>query len=349
MSSKKGTENKTLVTVGAGAFGPFGTYNDLKDKTAQVQYYVSQQLRKLARAFKISGLPDTIPERDLKILLLTNGHCVITDVQADIVPEDKRGLYALTGFYGGYPNAYYMPTTYTVANPYLNYDAILKVGDDCVLLKNDTMFQGMLPMFNRYASLLVENDITMRMAQINTRLALILSAGDDNAKKSAEGFIDKIIQGDLSVIADPKFVQLAGVKTQPGANANNNILPLIELEQYLKGSWAMDIGLKSAFNMKREAISATEAALNDDILYPTIDDILECWREGFEEVNAKYGTNISVELEGAWDTRRELEDLEISEIEAEIDVLEQQAESEEVIEENEEDVKEEELPNEDTD
>ena len=52
--------------------------------------------------------------------------------------------------------------------------------------------------------------------------------------------------------------------------------------------------------MKREGINSYESQLNDDMLFPTVDDMLERRKEGIEKVNKMYGTNITVELNSSW-------------------------------------------------
>ena len=59
--------------------------------------------------------------------------------------------------------------------------------------------------------------------------------------------------------------------------------------------------------MKREALNSAESALNDDILYPLIDEMLEQRQKGIEKINELYGTNISVELSSVWKQLREQE------------------------------------------
>ena len=89
----------------------------------------------------------------LELYLQCNGACAIASVNSN--------LYAFVGGFGGEPDEYYRPTIYTVANPYLKFNKNLKIDDDCVIIPNDSLFIGLLPMFNKYASQLVENDLSM--------------------------------------------------------------------------------------------------------------------------------------------------------------------------------------------
>mgnify|MGYP004439337715 FL=1 len=157
----------------------------------------------------------------------------------------------------------------------------------------------MLPQFKKYATGLVENELSMNIASINSRIISLISASDDRTLKSAEAYVKHIYDGDLSVVSEDAF--LDGIKVQPYAKATNDTLSkLIEYNQYLKASWFNDIGLNANYNMKREAINSNESQLNDDMLFPTVDDMLERRKEGIEKVNKMYGTNITVELNSSW-------------------------------------------------
>lgn len=306
---------KSDFVTNLGLLSPLGKYVDFTDKEQQVRYYVHTMLRRMMKAIKLKGLPETIPERNVKLQLFCNGNIVITD-------KDLPGLYSFTGGWGGEPNAYYLPTQYIVANPYLKYNKVLTIGEDCVMIKNDSMYQGLLPMFNRYATLLVENDITIKIAEINSRLTSLISSDDDVAYNSAVEYLKKVEKGELGIIAESPF--LNGIKTQPVTSAgySNFITQLIELEQYWKASWFNDIGINANYNMKREAIGANESQMNSDSLLPLIDDMFDCWAEGFNEVNEKYGTNITVEFDSSWANRQEQEELELNAMEAEVENLE---------------------------
>lgn len=262
------------------------------DKSESLADNIGYMLSRCQSMFTYRGLPETIPKRDLELLLQTNGNVCITEVSGD--------LYALTGGMGGEPNAYYRPTKYTVANPALKLSKTYTIDKDCVVVPNDSMYMGLLPLHRRYATKLVENDITMLLASVNMRTTALISAADDSTKASAEVFLKQMYEGKLGVIGERALFE--SLKTQPytGAGANNTLTNLIEMHQYTKASWFNELGLNANYNMKREAINSDESQLNEDALAPLVDDMLECRQVGLEKVNSMFGTNITVELASSW-------------------------------------------------
>lgn len=281
---------------------------DVLDKDKSIEHYVFTMLDRTSTMFEWSGLPDTIPAYMLEFYLQVYGHCAIVDVGGE--------LYALAGAPGGAPDPYYRPTMYVVANPALNmaggnyrilnhlkpYAEPVYKGD-CVLIKCDTQMRGLLYMFSRYASELTENDISIRCAQINSRMQALICAGTDPEIASAQEYLDGIVAGKLGVVAEKQF--LDGVKAANiSVQGANNIIQLIELQQYLKASWFNEIGLNSNYNMKREYLSEEELRSSSDALLPLIDDMLSNREECASLVNSTFGTNITVKKNSAWENKQ---------------------------------------------
>lgn len=262
------------------------------DKTRCIDTLVSYMLNRTHAMFEWEGLPKSIPARVLELYLQTNGNVAFYKYNGD--------LYVFTGGLGGEPNAYYMPTIYTIANPALKLTANAKIGFDCVVMANDTMYTGLMPLFSRYATAITEAELSIQLASINSRIIDLISAPDDRTKASAEQFLKDIINGKQGIIAETAF--LDGIKAQPyGTTGNSNtITNLIELIQYLKASWYNEVGINANYNMKRESLNTTESELNDAALLPLIDDMLICRQRGADEVNAMFGTTISVKLASSW-------------------------------------------------
>lgn len=254
---------------------------------AQIIY----MLTRTQSMFVYKHLPDTIPSRNLEMMLQINGNVFFTKV------DDK--YYVFTGGLGGEPDVYYEPTIYTVANPALNFSKNLRIGVDGVLIRSDAFGLGLLPMMQKYAAMIVENEYTMRVADICSRISFILSASDDRTAASAKKFLKDIEDGKLGTISDNSFLDDFAVNSVGDKNSQR-MTDLVEYQQYLKAAWFNDLGLNANYNMKREAISPDEAQLNDDALLPLIDDMLEERKRGLKQVNEMYGLDIEVELDSSW-------------------------------------------------
>lgn len=288
------------------------SYN-FKDKKKNLESYVIYMLNRVMQMFDYTNLPDTLPKKMIELYTMVNGHCVVV--------EHGGELYVCFGGFAGEPDEYYIPKQYIVANPYLKLFKTFTIGEDCVLLKNDTMMYGLMPLFRRYASALVENDLTMNMVDINSRIAALIDASDDATKVSAEKFLSDMEEGKNGIIASSAFFD--GIRAQPyGEHNYQRLTDLIEYQQYMKASWFNELGLNANYNMKREAITSNESQLNDDMLLPLIDDMLECRQQAWSEVNDMFGTDIEIKWGSTWEDNSE--ELELSQelLEAQIENLE---------------------------
>lgn len=271
----------------------------VKDKNKSVTQIIENTLIKTQSMFFYSGLPETLPPCELENILQRRGYAFVT--------EYNNNLYAFGGGFGGELNEYYKPTKITVANPFFNLSKIYDIDKDGVLFKNDYLCRGLLPIVGKYAVLLTDVGISLNTVAILTRLNMLISASDDKTKESAEIFIEKILNGDLSVIAENAF--LKGVNVQSITQNNNvNISQLIELTQYYKANLLNEIGLNSNFNMKRERLTENEILLNSDELLPFVENMLTERKKAVEKLNKKYGLNVSVDLKCSWKTEKENND-----------------------------------------
>lgn len=295
------------------------------DKRLSAKSYMRYMLLRLMKMFKYENLPDSIPHEMLEYYLLMNGSCFITKVNSQ--------LYAFVGGQGGEPDVYYRPTRYTVANPALDYTAFAKINGDAegnsdelqftvghegVLVRNDHIWLGMAPMMSRYATMMAENLLTIRTADIMLRVTALISAADDKTKLAADMYIRKLEKGELSVIGESPFFD--GVKLQsPPSNNGSYLTQFIELQQYLKGSFYNEIGLNANFNMKREAIGEGESSLNEDSLLPLCEDMLQCRKEDMEKVSELFELNppITVDFDSAWLKNVQQMDAELEKLENE--------------------------------
>lgn len=275
----------------------------ITDKPKSAKSYFKYLLSRTQMMFKYTNLPETIDPMILERMLQVNGVACITDATID---SESPSLYCFSGNLGGELDEYYRPTKFVVSNPHLGSDGFFK---ECivngtephtgVLMYNDTEWQGLTALIARYASLMTENVLTVRVADIMLRKMDIIIAGTDKAKKSADLFLKKLENGDLAAMSDSAFME--SIRTLPVSNYNGSyMIQFIELQQYLKGSFYNELGLRANYNMKREAIGEGESTLDADSVLPLCENMLSCRRKTIALVNQLYGTNISVDYNSAW-------------------------------------------------
>ena len=290
----------------------------LNDKDLLIRSHIANILNRAIQMFKYNNLPKTIKKKDLELQLLVNGFTVWKKVDGE--------WYTFYAGLGGKPNPYYLPTLAIIANPALQYNATLEIDKDCVVMLNDNLYQGIMPTIIKYANLLVEAELTLKYAILNARIPMIFTADSDTAYESAKKLVEKVVKGEDYgiVVQTPTRMAFEGLNSFDFCK-ETHIKDVIEAVQYIKGSEYNEIGLNAAFNMKREAINEAEATLNEDILYPLCDTMLECRREALKLINEKLKAEgkpeITVEYNSVWADNRKREELTL-------DIMKAEAESE---------------------
>ena len=309
MANKIQNRNDWLISVDA---------TKLASKTDLANDYVMLMVNRCIQMFEYENLPETITAKDIEFVVQNIGYACFTKVGSD--------YYILNCSLGGVPNAYYLPTLAIVANPYLKFNKSLEIDKDCVIIKNDSTYQGLLNLHKKYANLLAEVDISLKYGCWNSRLLNLVVAETDSAKKDAEKILNKIVDGDEVGIIGGKQ-GLENIQTYPySAGSDNTIKSLLELRQYLYATWYIDLGINANYNMKRESLSANEVAVNEDTLLPLVDDMLQVREQAIDKINKMYGLNISVKLNSSWEKIQTAVENEEEQNDINTDLLEAQVE-----------------------
>lgn len=287
---------------------------DPREKELAINQYCNDMMNRVSSMFEYEGdYPDTFKPEFMDVYLFIYGHCAI-------FRDDDGDLRVSFGSWGGFPDPYYIPKDYIIANPYLPGGT--KAGrtyhnnEDCIIVKNDMHAVGLKAIFEKHATMLVENDISRMLAEFNSRISDLLAAEDDKTKRSAELFLKRVEEGHLGIITSNAMLDSFKAYRQT-TGVNTNLLPLIEHHQYIKSEWLSDLGLDSNWNGKREAVNSAETQLNKDYLMPLIDQMLLQRQEAFDKVRDLFGVDIRVRLNSSWRTNEKEEDAELEIIEAE--------------------------------
>ena len=269
---------------------------EVKNKDTALFTFMQRVLCMTSKMFEYTGTPETLPPVELEKILQTLGNVGIAEVNGK--------LYALQGSRGGDCDAYGRGKDYVVANAWLKLNKTFKIDDDIVVINNTPFADSILPIIGKYGVLYTDATITLNMTSILTRITMLISASDDKTKQSAEMFLQKVLNGDFSVIGENAFFKGVNMQTPP-SQSNQQITQLIELLQYYKASMFNDLGLNANYNMKRERLNTQEVSMNIDALMPFVDSMLTERVEGVKRVNKMFGTDITVTLGSSWKIEHE--------------------------------------------
>lgn len=267
----------------------------ITNKKEQLSKFRADMLNKSLTMFEWKNLPDTLPAVEIEKQLQTNGYTIIAKVEGNV--------YAFQGGFSG-QDPYNQPTKAIVNNPSLNYNGTFTINDDCVIIKNDDMQQGLIHIYNKYGTLLIENQITMLMTDYNYRIPFTISSKDDTTTQSAREYLQKVIDGSLGVIGEAKLFD--ALKVTPTNNKGvNSFADLYGYQQFIEAQLNNTIGLATNNNMKRERLTTNEIEVNKNASYPLIDNMLRNRKQAVEKINKMFDLDIDVEFSSIWNGTNE--------------------------------------------
>ena len=263
---------------------------NLTDKHGLLKQFKDAQLNKSLTMFEWTNLPETLPAVELEKMLQINGYAVIAEYQGKV--------YAFQGGFSG-QDAYNRPTKVIVNNPALQNNSTYTINEDCVVIMNDDMKQGLVKIYEYFGQRLIENQITMLMTDYNLRMPFTISSSDDATTQSAKEYLNKIIDGSLGVIGEQKLFKALSV-TPTNNKTTASFADLYGYQQFIIAQLNNTIGLATNNNMKRERLTTNEIEINKNASYPLVDNMLKNRQQAVEKINSMFGLDIKVGYSSIW-------------------------------------------------
>lgn len=275
------------------------------NKTENVQTIIDGVLNKTLTMFLYTNLPDTLPIEEIEKLLQLNGAGFVTMVDNELVILKGSYNYEKVDIYNRpFEINCYLPDKKTFK--------MFKISDG-VVIKNDYLERGLLPIFKKWGYLINESETTLTLANRFKRMVKTFIANDDPTAESVRTYLKKIDEGETSLIIGN--ILWDSVKVD-GETNSNTLHELIEYDNYIKSELYKELGLYSNDNMKKERLVTSEIETGLNSIYPLVDNMLNSRKTALNEINEKFNTNISVEFTSSWEYRLNLgENLTEEEIE----------------------------------
>lgn len=238
-----------------------GTYNPSMVKSYNNRTFAFWERSLFQRASSVIDfkLPEAWkgPVRDFFI------YCLFKFGFVAISQNDDYGYFFQPCTLNGY-DFYYQPTEAIISNP--RYDARLKIGEECEILKLTPDYFGVWDIISYYSEKLSVLDNAINMSLINNKFAFLLGARNKAAGEALKKMLDKINKGEPAVIYDMKLLNDPTDKDVPFQewrrdDLKSSYLTTDQLKDFqtILNNFDTEVGIPTIPYEKKERMVTTEA------------------------------------------------------------------------------------------
>lgn len=216
-----------------------------------------------------------------------------------IINTNKYGVIPQACGLMGY-NVFYQPTNAIITNPLLTGIREPRIDRDCVLLKLQPDYGGIMDLVNTYANLLAECVLAAGVNVINSKTAFGFFTDKRNVADAVKKAYDAAVNGQPLVVADKQMTSAdgkAGLESFFRDVKQSYILSdLLSDMRKIEAMYDTDIGIPNANTDKRERLITDEVRAND------IETFSKCalWLESLQQECSKARDMFGIELSVTW-------------------------------------------------
>ena len=261
----------------------------LSKEVLQVNY-TEWCLKKLFGAFKFNNIPEEWDFDYFLTNLFITGYLAVTDTRIGVIPL----RCAVTGI-----NVFEHPTRAIFANPVLgNFERELYGNDrktSCALVKLQYDYGGVMPLINRYATILSLCDNSIAVNLRNSKVAFIGFVSSKQQAATMQKMYKDIDDGKPAVYVKKDDITTDDIlynRVKESYIANDIQL----LKQSIKNDFLTEVGLNNANTDKRERLVVDEVNANNTEIRANVQHWITTINEGLRRANELFDLNLSCEL-----------------------------------------------------
>lgn len=252
-------------------------------------YWRYNLLERCMRIFEWGNLP--FDQKEIEMRVLTDGWTGFVN-DANVGYAVSRGsMNGITQYVGTYLNFLY-------ANPVMK-GKNCRIGKEATICNNTAMRTSIIPMVNRYASLLAHAEMSTKCAMVSLRKQEVFSVEDDKTAENVRRYHNKLYEGEQEVIIDKSLVNAIQDISKPNTQ-NTATMQAWDIRQEILRSFYNEIGVRYTRD-KKERMVSDEATGDTQMLLLNINDMLKCRKMFCKETNKVFGLNITVKLSEEFD------------------------------------------------
>ena len=278
---------------------------DVSDVSAGFEYWFFKFLGFALSIFEYENLPESIPSRELELLLILQGYATPF--------YDNRGLPVAvpTNIYGY--DKYYTPNSGTYGNAIiptktLYFQNNAEHTQNAVLMFNSDLHTNifylwsdgaLLSLIQRYARRMADLEASENIYTVKTRFGNAPVGSTDSVRNSIKNFVDKIRVGKFDTITDDSIINCFRT-VDFGNNTNENLMSFAAARDKIIEQFFRDIGVKMS-NQKKAQVTSNEIESDEQLLLISIDDMLKTRKQGLDDFNRFFHTNATVRINPKYD------------------------------------------------
>lgn len=266
--------------------------NQARNRRATSQFMYERMLTELSlNRFKWKNLPDTCDERFIEYMLFQNALAVF-------YKEPATAQFLCTQGHGtGTPNLYLNPTRFITVNTPIK--RTLK-GEECVPVWANYLRIPDHDIVTLYSQRLAEVDRTVEINLKAMRNTQIIFA-DENERLSYENVMRQIEEGQPVIKATPAM-DMNKIQVFNLGIDKDQVLRLMEVKARMWNEAMTLLGINNSNQDKKERMVADEVSSNNDQITAVRSINLKARKQACEQINKRWGLNISVDWDESADT-----------------------------------------------
>lgn len=229
---------------------------------ASFAYWKNTLFEKCIRIFEWTGLP--FPQKELEMRTLFYGFSGYVD---DALIGRMSATVSMSG-----PTEYWDEFTHgTYAAPTAR-GGTFRIGIEGCIINNTSLRNSIMPMIDRYASLLAHAEISLKVALINMRKVETFAAENEDVAESIRKYQADIYRGKDAVIIDDSMIE--AVKNLSERASTSEVKDCIDAIGDLLRRFYQEIGVRYTRD-KRERMVEAEVQNDDQMLLLNVSDMLK--------------------------------------------------------------------------
>lgn len=215
-----------------------------------------------------------------------------------IINTDKFGVIPQGCGLKGY-NVFYQPRSVIIQNPLISHTLEPEIGKNCVLLKLQPDFCGIMDLVSFYAQEMALASEAVDVNLLNSKLSYVFTASNKNAAESLKKLYDRIASGEPAVVVDKALYNDDGTVCweafQQNVGQNYIVSDLLSDLRKIEAEFDTKVGIPNANTDKKERLISDEVNANNVETRNLPELWLESLRQGCEEARKMFGIDLSVD------------------------------------------------------